>query len=199
MKTFLTQWAMPAWKALFARDEGPKDANRVECRVCKQQQREGVVYRCRHCFHGVHMCGACCVRAHKMNPLHFIEQWDPRRGFWLKTTLEKLGLIIDLGHAGERCPTSWDKPKNMTIISEHGIQKVKLRFCGCHRDSEQCLDLIEAGLWPGSWVRADTAITLECMHEYQLLSAQAQVNAMDYYSYLRRLTDNTCSDEVPVS
>lgn len=134
-----------------------------------------------------------------MNPLHFIEQWDPRRGFWLKTTLVKLGLVINLGHGGEKCGILTANPRNMTIINEHGIQKVKMRYCHCKRGGEESMELIEAGLWPGSWVRPDTAITLECMHEFQLLSAQSQVNAMDYYTYLRRLTDNTCADEVPVS
>lgn len=156
------------------------------------------MYRCKDCFHGVYLCKTCCIRAHTMNPLHFVEEWDSRRGFWMKTTLGTLGLVINLGHGGDQCEITTDGYRRMTIVSARGIQEVKMRFCR-HERTEECLQLIEAGFWPGSWKRPLTAMTLECMHEYQILSAQAQVSAMDYYMYLRRLTDNVCPDDVAVS
>ncbi|KAF7796946.1 hypothetical protein EIP86_008132 [Pleurotus ostreatoroseus] len=196
MKMFLTTWAIPAWKQMFAREGGPKaQEGGVKCRNCKKCPEGEVVYRCKHCFHGVHLCKTCCVRAHEMNPLHFVEEWDPRRGFWLKTTLGQLGLIINLGHGGDECEVTTDGWRRMTVISEHGIQEAKMRFCR-HGRKEECLQLIEAGLWPGSWLQPRTAMTLECMHEYQMLSGQAQVSAMDYFTYLRRLTDNVCPQDV---
>ncbi|KAJ3552341.1 hypothetical protein NM688_g4199 [Phlebia brevispora] len=200
MGFFMCKWAMPAWRALFARD-GPGEGC-LTCRACKNTASDDnpVIYRCTQCLHGLHLCAKCCVKAHMHNPLHVVEEWDDRRRFWLKVSLMRLGLVINLGHDGEKCACVTLKPRTITVIHENGVHEVALRFCDCQEKQGEAtpepIQLLEAGFWPGSWKRPRTVITLGLLHQFQILSAQARTNAYDFYNYLARLTDNISPDDV---
>ena len=180
MKTFLADWANRAWEAMFKREKPPEkdsDSQAIKCQGCKKDAEDNIVYRCRECLHGLHLCKKCCLERHKFNPLHVMEEWDDERGFWLKVHLVDLGMVINLGHEGEKCPCSGKRGTPMVMIHENGIQSIEIRYCKCALGSDHCLQLIENGFWPATWERTSTVMTIKVMHQYQLLSAQSQVQS----------------------
>ncbi|KAH9919145.1 hypothetical protein B0H21DRAFT_713026 [Amylocystis lapponica] len=75
-------------------------------------------------------------------------------------------------------------------------------FCACAIDERgsarpEPLQLLASGLFPASWTTPRTAFTVDLLKDFHLLSLQAQVNAHDFYRYLRRKTDNVGADDIP--
>ncbi|EMD30750.1 hypothetical protein CERSUDRAFT_25709, partial [Gelatoporia subvermispora B] len=121
--------------------------------------------------------------------------------FWRKESLATLGLTINLGHNGLKCPVALDDPRRMTVTHSRGIEEVAVRFCACLNDdldgTPDCLQLIEHDLWPASWEKPMSAFTVDVLKEFHLLSLQSQMTAQDFIRYLQRRTDNVQTDQVP--
>ncbi|OCH83973.1 hypothetical protein OBBRIDRAFT_742414, partial [Obba rivulosa] len=156
--------------------------------------------RCVDCFHPRLLCKMCTLGAHRQNPFHCQEVWDGKQGFWQRESLGQLGLILDLGHRGQKCAVALAEARRMTFVHGHGIDEIRVRFCACvDGDLEgipHALQLIAHGLWPGSWDKPQTVFTIELLKDFHLLSLQSQLSAQDFYRYLRRRTDNIQPDQV---
>ncbi|KAI0730475.1 hypothetical protein C8Q76DRAFT_613044 [Earliella scabrosa] len=198
MKTFL-EWAKRAQRALFAREAGPslplQCPRAHDVKSDPQAAVQAKVYRCFDCYNAHPMCAACIMEDHVANPFHRIEVWDPTLAFWARMSLGDLeAFAINLGHQGEPCSTQ-PNVRTMTIVHEHGIVGMKVRFCACPAPGElfavpEPLQLLRFGLFPGSWKRPETAYTVNGLRDYHLLSLQCQITGIDYATYLRRSTDN---------
>ena len=57
---------------------------------------------CLNCFASKAYCTECCQTSHCRDPFHQIEQWPST--FYELSWLWKVGLVIQLGHSGDRCP-----------------------------------------------------------------------------------------------
>ncbi|KAJ7759863.1 hypothetical protein B0H14DRAFT_2973909, partial [Mycena olivaceomarginata] len=62
----------------------------------------------------------CVMRAHAH--YHGIQKWADGR--FRGTSLYKLGLLVDIGHGGEPCPSF--QPKTLKIITTEGFGDVAL-------------------------------------------------------------------------
>ncbi|KAJ8474039.1 hypothetical protein ONZ51_g7481 [Trametes cubensis] len=210
MTTFLTSWASRAQHALLEREVGPSYPiccssscdNHTACNTApcdKPILATEPVYRCFDCYHAPIVCKECVVAAHTTNPLHRIEEWQPTLSFWQRRPLHDLGLVIWLGHGGNRCYSS-PGPRKITVVHEHGIHTADIAFCNCELGADSLpvpepLQLIKFGLFPGSWQYPQTAYTINGLRNYHLLSVQSPVTGLDFIAYLRRLTDNVQPDE----
>ena len=144
------------------------------------------------------------MRQHAQNPFHRIETWSYKRRFWERGHLGTvIGFALNLGHLGKPCQAYRLPPCPMTIVHDHGIIPMKVRFCGC-TDQEtrdvvpDTVQLLRFGLFPGSWERPETAFTMNALRSYHLLSLQCGVTGLDYTKYLRRCTDMVNPDSVTV-
>ena len=135
--------------------------------------------------------------------------WCPNRGFWTKTSLAELGVVLYLGHEGECCTTTpklldgspdvKSRARDMVVVHEHGIMKIPALFCQCPtRQVSEPVQLLQIGLWPATWKHPRTAITLSALEMYHSLSARAMVNVNDYMEHLKHLTDAVLTQDVPV-
>ncbi|KAI0323993.1 hypothetical protein GY45DRAFT_1263709 [Cubamyces sp. BRFM 1775] len=208
---FLKSWATRAQHALLERECGPRYPvccvlqrdktipRDVQVRCDKQIPDTEPVYRCFDCYHAPAVCKECLVASHQQNPFHRVEEWQPSLGFWQRRSLHDLGLVIYLNHDGDICYSS-PGPRKMTVVHEHGIHSAAIAFCHCQDDDAgslvpEPLQLIKFGLFPGSWQQPLTAYTVNGLRDYQLLSLQSPITALDYITYLRRVTDNIQPDE----
>ena len=66
-------------------------------------------------------------------------------------------------------------------------------------DREEALQLIDMGLYPGSWQQPRTAFTQDVLRSANLLTLQGGISTQDFYTYLKRTTNNVAPDLVPVS
>lgn len=219
MAEFREHWAARALDSLLANEAGP--SGHIACAGCEAKHseesrtyEEGATardvpaittgsYRCADCYLAPLLCKQCVRDTHVHNPFHQIHEWSSSQGFWRRRGLGELGLVICLGHAGGRCPLSIGDARRMTMVHEHGIAALDVRFCACSaRDSQgtvpEALQLIEFGLFPASWQTPRSAFTVRVLKDFHLLSLQAQLSAHDFYNYLRRTTDNVGADDIEV-
>ncbi|KAF9545932.1 hypothetical protein CPC08DRAFT_610684, partial [Agrocybe pediades] len=59
-------------------------------------------WTCRTCFGGLLYCSSCLRKSHTNNLYHIIDRWNGNH--WDRGALWQLGLTLNLGHSGERCP-----------------------------------------------------------------------------------------------
>ncbi|KAF7797546.1 hypothetical protein EIP86_008746 [Pleurotus ostreatoroseus] len=102
--SYLTEWTNE--RDFFLREmlglEGMRGKPEV-CQRCGEGKEKGkAVIRCRDCFGGPLYCSKCCVLVHERHPFHNIKRWNGQ--YFEKSTLQSLGLIVQLGHApGTKC------------------------------------------------------------------------------------------------
>lgn len=198
MRAFLNRWAVPALLGLLGREQCPVDA--MSCKACKEPTTTSPTrYRCCDCHNAPVLCKACVLSSHAHNPFHFVAEWDIKRGFWKRQPLSNLGVVLDLGHDGDRCVYASGTPRPMCIVSEHGVHEIGVRFCGCldkttRSTTPDVTQLLQQGLWPASWEQPRTAFTIGVMKTFSLLSHQGNMNAYDYVEVLRRKTDGTITE-----
>ncbi|KAI0741135.1 hypothetical protein C8Q76DRAFT_608959 [Earliella scabrosa] len=206
MHQFLYRWAARAQKAVLEREAGPRYPVSCEDCSCTLTNAERV-YRCFDCFDPALQCQSCAVRSHRRNPFHRFDEWDPTLGFWSRRSLGELPdeprLVLNLGHSGgDPCPLGGaNASRPLVVVHSHGVHKFNVRFCRCTDPATRDqvpppLQLIRAGLWPGSWERPETAYTIAGLRDHQLLAMQSQISTHDFVNYLVRLTNNVCPEDL---
>src|SRR6202158_2105730 len=75
-----------------------RKASKQVCISCKKEAN----WRCLDCFASTAYCAECCRTSHCRDPFHRIERWTGT--FYEPSWLWKVGLVIQLGHEGDRCP-----------------------------------------------------------------------------------------------
>ena len=173
----------------------------VICRLCGHSISSNVFYRCSECCESPVICSQCVVASHEGNPLRIVEEWTDEQGFWVRKTLKALGLIIHLGHGGEVC-CSVGEPRELCMVTLHGLQSALVRFCGCDMGGKSAeteyAQLLHVGFWPGSWSIVRTAFSLEVLEYFEQLSTQGNITAQDFMKTLVRLTDDVLPHTVKV-
>lgn len=59
-------------------------------------------WRCEDCFGRPVFCSSCLRDTHHLQPFHRVSRWDGQ--CFSRSTLEKAGVTLNLGHAGTLCP-----------------------------------------------------------------------------------------------
>ncbi|KLO06045.1 hypothetical protein SCHPADRAFT_806026, partial [Schizopora paradoxa] len=155
-------------------------------------------HRCVTCSGNRICCSRCMVSIHATLPFHFIEYWNMKH--WEKSTLDRLGFVLHLGHNGEPCPMPEGGKRMLHVLHCTGLHDVRVVFCGCHHeglrfdDDSNMNQLLRARLFPATPGRVQSAVTFDCLNEFHILTTQGKLTAMDYYETLVRLTDNTGVD-----
>ncbi|KAJ6495718.1 hypothetical protein C8R47DRAFT_974024 [Mycena vitilis] len=158
------------------------------CALCAIPLDDTPFFRCREC--GVFLqCKACCLHHHRFSPLHLLSEW--KQDHWQGTTLEKLGLIFQLGHEGGPCPTPAAVVRRMVVIDTSGIHEVSYRFCACKRKEHANMiqQLLRTGWWPATVTRPGTCATWRVLDFFRSMNVVGNVNASDFITGLERLTD----------
>ncbi|KAJ3965399.1 hypothetical protein EV361DRAFT_810748, partial [Lentinula raphanica] len=126
---------------------------------------------CVDCFLRQLTCATCCVRSHRDRPLDSIKRWNGL--FFEDTSLQDLGLRIQLGHAdGSICPNPSPGPSDFVVIHTNKIHRVSIDFCHCPlsvmRPQWEQLMLNE---WlPATTDRPRTACTFRALEQFHMLS-----------------------------
>ncbi|KAJ7145024.1 hypothetical protein C8R46DRAFT_1045720 [Mycena filopes] len=118
-----------------------------------------------------------------------LSQWSSD-GFWVDTTLQKLGLIYQLGHQGGRCLTPNPTIRKIVVYDTGGVYEVRYRRCGCDRADHMnpVKELLQNGWFPASATDPDACATITGLDTFRYLAVVANVNAHDYVTVLEHLT-----------
>ncbi|KAN0105342.1 hypothetical protein V8E52_011131 [Russula decolorans] len=147
-------------------------------------------FSCFDCAYGMHYCQECLVDHHRLMPLHRISICL----FYEKTSLQELGLVIQLGHRGPSCPCPGLVQKDFVIVDVSGIHTIDVQFCGCHNTSggsASHVQLLRFRCFSSTITRPQSAFTFDVLNTFHLLTLQGKVSAYEFYCALQHKTDNT--------
>ncbi|EJD34504.1 hypothetical protein AURDEDRAFT_76131 [Auricularia subglabra TFB-10046 SS5] len=159
-------------------------------------------YKCFECFQAPPLCKSCIKDAHTHAPFHEIHEWT---GSHLrKVSLSEIGFVIHLGHDGEvhdcgACSSCSRETCTMTIVHGGGIREMNVLPCLCgdsKAEGAQAMSLWRAGLFPATFKKPQTAISVEALSNFHVLTLSAKTNATAFCTYLRRRTDYWSRDSV---
>jgi hypothetical protein len=106
-------------------------------------------------------------------------------------TLESLGLVINLGHRGDRCPDQTETQR-ILVVDLSGYHTVCIRPCVCLKGGfpDDHRQLLRVSWYPASVLRPQTAFTFDLLDTYHKISLQAKLNLYDFYNAIMQKTDN---------
>lgn len=122
--------------------------------------------------------------------------------FYEKTSLQSLGLVIQLGHDGPSCPSPGSVHKDFIVVDLSGIHTVNVQFCECHNapeDHASYIQLLRFCYFPSTIAKPQSAFTFDLLNTFHLLTLQGKVSAYDLYCTLQKKTDNTGLSDTKVS
>ncbi|GJF00735.1 CxC2 domain-containing protein [Phanerochaete sordida] len=173
--------------------EGLRGASPTVCSLCPASQSGVPQYRCSDCFGGRLVCRGCCLRVHHDQPFHRIKEWNGQ--FFKKTTLQAIGLIVQLGHPhGEACASPAPGPRACLVIHTNGLHPVTILFCHCSKivaAGDRTEQLLRAELYGASLTDPTTFCTFCVLEAFHTLTLQSKITAYDYYMALQSHTDIT--------
>ncbi|KAK7018531.1 CxC2 domain-containing protein [Favolaschia claudopus] len=167
--------------------DGCGDASEEKCPACDIATPS---IRCKECLGGLLYCKDCCVTRHADNPLHSVEHWNGR--FFEPTSLKKLGLRVQLGHA--RCSRPRPAHQHFLVLDLNGLQEVDVSYCGCEREIHNGparVQLLRRRWYPATHDAPRTAMTLRMLDFFHLQTLQAKTTMYDFYTTLAKITDAT--------
>lgn len=184
------------------------------CFQCQTQQGR---FRCKECFSWALLCRSCCFAAHRNAPFHHIEKWTGK--FFDATSLNKEGFVLHLGHHGDVCPErtiggdgqeaqlgSSDEEEggkqsshNLVVVDISGVHQLQISWCHCGTAVDPHLQLLRNRLFPASFKRPSTAFTFAVLDYFHIDAVECKTSASSFFSKLRRLTDGSNPQSIPVS
>ncbi|KAJ8495283.1 hypothetical protein ONZ45_g12926 [Pleurotus djamor] len=105
-----------------------------------------------------------------------------------------MGLRVQLGHQGGKCPVPDAAPKVFTVLHVNGLHTVNVDFCNCHCRISRPYQLLRERWFPATVKLPATCATFELLRHFHGLSLCSKISAYEYYLNLERLTDNSRID-----
>ncbi|KAL1740941.1 hypothetical protein HDZ31DRAFT_67421 [Schizophyllum fasciatum] len=163
-----------------------------KCRTCNAPEPR---FRCRDgCMGRWMLCQSCVVVQHAYCLLHWIEEWIEAESYFRRTTLQNLGLRVQLMHPpGDYCLLPASADRDFTVIHHNGIHRVSVDFCHCGRGQsfQHRQQLMRNGWWPASVANPQTCASIACLRQFYKINNLSKVAVYEYYRALQQLSDNT--------
>ena len=97
------------------------------------------------------------------------------------------------GHRGDK-----DGDLIMTVVDRSGVHEIGVSWCCCPGAPDHDMQLMMAGLFPATFHKPKTAFTFQVLEDYHLDNLECKTTPSQYFSRLRRLTNDEFPDTVPV-
>ncbi|KAF8270241.1 hypothetical protein EI94DRAFT_1463769, partial [Lactarius quietus] len=86
----------------------------------------------------------------------------------------------------------------ITVIDRSGIHEIGINWCRCPEAPKHDLQLMMAGLFPATFHNPKTAFTFQVLEEFHLDNLECKTTPSQFFSHLRRLTNDVFLNTVPV-
>jgi hypothetical protein len=118
-----------------------------------------------------------------------LQKWNG--SFFVKATLQSLGLRYQLGHSGKPCPCPQAGPKNFVIFDISGPHHLTIDYCQCGDEPlSYWVQFLREKWFPATLSRPQTVFTFDCLETFHELTLQGKTSLYDYFHTLLRLSDN---------
>ncbi|KAF8222307.1 hypothetical protein L208DRAFT_1077656, partial [Tricholoma matsutake] len=166
--------------------------------ACLILDGHGATFRCQDCFGYRLYCKACIIECHHDQLLHILEEW--KNSFFHQTTLQNLGLCMQLGHQSwSSCSFHHQGHKDFFILHTNGIHSIDIDFCGCNSAPTPCEQLLEAGWWPSTPLEPQSVASMAVLWSFHILNLQGQISPTDFYQSLEQMMVGNGLSDVPLS
>jgi hypothetical protein len=136
------------------------------------------------------------------------------------------GFILHLGHGGSPCPANvasaaepeatedgecdgvdevllegWEPrdKRTLVIVDVSGVHQLIISWCCCQGAPDHGVQLFQHSLFPASTSRPSTAFTFAVLEYFHVDAVECKTSASNFFNKLRRLTDFSSPQSVPVS
>jgi hypothetical protein len=109
--------------------------------------------------------------------------------------------VVDGRTADEGIPLSSKQANNMkclTVVDVSGIHQLRVGWCRCKDAPGADIQLLRNRLFPASISNPSTAFTFGLLSYFHIDSVECKTSALSFFSKLRRLTNDSSPDSVPV-
>jgi hypothetical protein len=86
----------------------------------------------------------------------------------------------------------------MTVIDWSGVHEIGVSWCCCPGAPKHDMQLMMAGLFPATFHNPKTAFMFWVLEDYHLDNLECKTTPSQFFSCLRRLTNNEFPNTVPV-
>jgi hypothetical protein len=86
----------------------------------------------------------------------------------------------------------------ITVIDRSGVHEIGVRWCCCPEAPGRDMQLMMAGLFPATFRNPKTAFTFRVLEEFHLDNLECKTTPSQFFSRLRRLTNDEFPNTVPV-
>ena len=87
----------------------------------------------------------------------------------------------------------------LIMVDQSGIHHMGVKWCCCANFQPVNMQLFAMGLYPATIQKPRTCFTFAVLDDFRLTNLECKTAALNFYSLLRRRTNNACPDSVPVS
>ncbi|KAI9436339.1 hypothetical protein H4582DRAFT_1816946 [Lactarius indigo] len=150
----------------------------------------------------------------------YMEEFIPRIGPYLRCLLNSEGVpAMTMCQGCMSAPFEWrctdcfpalvlckdpkpgrhDKEGNqiITVIDRSGIHEIGVSWCFCPEAPEHDMQLMMAGLFPATFRNPKTAFTFRVLEDFHLDNLECKTTPSQFFSCLRRLTNDEFPNSVP--
>ena len=101
---------------------------------------------------------------------------------------------------GSSKPGRRDKNGNpiMTIVDRSGVHEIGISWCCCSEAPDHHMQLMMERLFPATFHNPKTAFTFRVLEDYHLDNLECKTTPSQFFSRLRRLTNDEFPNTVPV-
>jgi CxC2 like cysteine cluster associated with KDZ transposases len=113
------------------------------------------------------------------------------------TAANRDGLCLGFGSSKPGCKDKEGNPI-ITIVDRSGVHEIGVSWCCCPEAPERDMQLMMAGLFPATFRNPKTAFTFKVLEDFHLDNLECKTTASQFFSRLRRLTNDEFPNTVPV-
>jgi len=86
----------------------------------------------------------------------------------------------------------------ITVIDRSGVHEIGVSWCRCPEAPERDMQLMMAGLFPATFHNPKTAFTFRVLEDFHLDNLECKTTPSQFFSRLRRFTNDEFPNTVPV-
>jgi hypothetical protein len=86
----------------------------------------------------------------------------------------------------------------MTVIDRSGVHEIGICWCRCPGAPKRDIQLMREGLFPATFYEPKTAFTFRVLRDFHLDNLECKTTPSQFFSRLRRLTNDEFPNTVPV-
>src|ERR1700760_3904009 len=86
----------------------------------------------------------------------------------------------------------------ITVIDRSGVHEIAASWCSCPEAPKRDMQLMMAGLFPATFHDPKTAFTFRVLEDFHLDNLECKTTPSQFFSRLRRLTNDEFPNTVPV-